>query len=71
MIFTNDDLSALKAHLVQKVEHGWTLYKLEGLIARLEAAEKVVKAHSKLENEQISYDDFNSLVAQWRLAAGQ
>ena len=40
--FTDNDLVALEQHLVNKVEHGWTMYKLEGLITRMKASEKTM-----------------------------
>ena len=47
-VFTNQDLIDLRRHLLEKVEHGWTTYKLEGLIYRLEEAEKICEYAKKM-----------------------
>lgn len=66
--FDDHDLQALKEHLVTKVEHGWTMYKLEGLIERLEAAEILAEClanHKDLDPVEVTE------IKNWRKAAGK
>jgi hypothetical protein len=47
-VFTDSDLDALKHHLAEKVEHGWAVWKIEGLIVRLQEAEKICEYAKKM-----------------------
>lgn len=48
MIFTDKDLEDLKRHLLEKVEHGLAMWKIEGLIYRLEQAERICELAKKM-----------------------
>ena len=63
MIFTDENLKRLKEDEMS--------FQLMALIQRLEAAERVVEAHSKLEKEKIKYDQFVTLLNSWRKVAGK
>jgi len=78
MSFTDADLAALKNHLVTKVEHGWTVYKLEGLIDRLGAAERFMSNIEGFKPEGCTYfccplhgPHFREDLADWKKAAGK
>jgi hypothetical protein len=44
---------------------------LKSILARLEAAERVIKAHTDLERDNINYDRFVGLLNAWREKAGK
>lgn len=79
MSFTDDDLKRLKELLHKAHSEGWTgcymcsRFKEDSyaLLARLEAAEKVIQAHNDLERENINYDKFVGLLNAWRRAKGE
>jgi len=46
--FTDKDLFDLQRHLAEKVEHGWAMWKIEGLINRLKEAERICEYAKKM-----------------------
>jgi hypothetical protein len=72
-VFTDDDLKRLKNWFEweKRPEAAELIKDLKALLTRLEAAERVIEAHCRLEQEKISYDNFVTLLNQWRKAAGR
>jgi|GEM_PF-3571240 len=72
LTFTDEDLRLMKKALDGKdyIPEVWTT-DISALIARLEAAEKVVACHILLEREMINYDSFMSNLKAWREVAGK
>ena len=77
--FKDEDLITLKAQLEEMIDTtkgpipviNIGAKSLKALLARLEAAERVIQAHGDLEKENISYDKFVSLLKAWRKACGK
>jgi hypothetical protein len=75
--FTDDDLARTKREIPDGLNgygfdsmYSFSVGDLQALVARLEAAEKVVRGHIKLESDKISYDIFVGLLNDWRKASG-
>ena len=77
MPFTDENLKRLKEFRLQGY-HTFTAFEqneivdlVDALLARLEAAERVIHGHMDLEKEKINYDQFVTLLSVWRKACGR